>query len=117
MLLKLMKSIQTNNQVNLQTRCFSLLLIIVFHLDEVIASSTTTTTTATVSDNNTTTTNDCYYCDYKTNDIEQLKSHIIAHIRDKNYRCLLCNRLYKYRGTIVIVYLFDLNEKANISSS
>lgn len=46
------------------------------------------------------TTNDCYYCDYKTNDIEELKSHIIAHIRDKNYRCLLCNRLYKYRGRI-----------------
>ncbi|UJR33797.1 hypothetical protein I4U23_021222 [Adineta vaga] len=43
-------------------------------------------------------TTDCPYCDYKTTDIEQFKSHIIAHIRDKNYRCLLCNRLYKYRG-------------------
>ncbi|CAF1262492.1 unnamed protein product [Adineta ricciae] len=40
----------------------------------------------------------CPYCDYKTADIEQFKLHIIGHIRDKNYRCLLCNRLYKYRG-------------------
>ncbi|CAF1648913.1 unnamed protein product [Adineta ricciae] len=46
----------------------------------------------------TTTTTDCPYCDFKTTDIEQFKAHIIAHIRDKNYRCLLCNRLYKYRG-------------------
>jgi hypothetical protein len=45
-------------------------------------------------------TTDCPYCDYKTTDIELFKSHIIAHIRDKNYRCLLCNRLYKYRGKI-----------------
>ncbi|CAF2335449.1 unnamed protein product [Rotaria sp. Silwood2] len=45
-------------------------------------------------------TTDCPYCDYKTTDIEQFKLHIIAHIRDKNYRCLLCNRLYKYRGMI-----------------
>jgi hypothetical protein len=44
------------------------------------------------------TTTDCPYCDFKTIDIEQFKAHIIAHIRDKNYRCLLCNRLYKYRG-------------------
>ena len=43
-------------------------------------------------------TTDCPYCDFKTTDIEQFKFHIIAHIRDKNYRCLLCNRLYKYRG-------------------
>ncbi|CAF0897624.1 unnamed protein product [Didymodactylos carnosus] len=41
---------------------------------------------------------ECPYCEYKTNDIEQFKFHIAAHIRDKNYRCLLCNRLYKYRG-------------------
>ncbi|CAF0852979.1 unnamed protein product [Didymodactylos carnosus] len=41
---------------------------------------------------------ECPYCEYKTNDIEQFKLHIAAHIRDKNYRCLLCNRLYKYRG-------------------
>ncbi|CAF0883493.1 unnamed protein product [Rotaria sordida] len=45
----------------------------------------------------TTTTTDCPYCDFKTTDIELFKSHIVAHIRDKNYRCLLCNRLYKYR--------------------
>ncbi|CAF0881352.1 unnamed protein product [Adineta steineri] len=50
----------------------------------------------TISETNATT--DCPYCDYKTTDIELFKSHIIAHIRDKNYRCLLCNRLYKYRG-------------------
>ena len=43
-------------------------------------------------------TTDCPYCDFKSTDIEHFKSHIIAHIRDKNYRCLLCNRLYKYRG-------------------
>lgn len=43
----------------------------------------------------------CPYCEYKTTDIEQFKSHIVAHIRDKNYRCLLCNRLYKYRGTSI----------------
>ena len=43
-------------------------------------------------------TTDCPYCDFKTTDIEQFKLHIVAHIRDKNYRCLLCNRLYKYRG-------------------
>ncbi|CAF1186888.1 unnamed protein product [Adineta steineri] len=48
--------------------------------------------------NSTATTTDCPYCDFKTTDIEQFKAHIIAHIRDKNYRCLLCNRLYKYRG-------------------
>ena len=48
----------------------------------------------------TTATTDCPYCDYKTTDIEQFKVHIVAHIRDKNYRCLLCNRLYKYRGKI-----------------
>ena len=42
----------------------------------------------------------CPYCDFKTNDNELFKSHIAAHIRDKNYRCLLCNRLYKYRGKI-----------------
>ena len=47
-----------------------------------------------------TATTDCPYCDYKTTDIEQFKAHIVAHIRDKNYRCLLCNRLYKYRGKI-----------------
>ena len=52
------------------------------------------------SESNTTTTTDCPYCDYKTTDIEQFKAHIVAHIRDKNYRCLLCNRLYKYRGKI-----------------
>ncbi|CAF1190792.1 unnamed protein product [Rotaria sp. Silwood1] len=51
-----------------------------------------------ISQSNTTTTTDCPYCDYKTTDIELFKTHIIAHIRDKNYRCLLCNRLYKYRG-------------------
>jgi transposase-like protein len=69
----------------------------IFFSDETIPSS--------VPDTNTTT--DCPYCDYKTTDIEQFKSHIIAHIRDKNYRCLLCNRLYKYRGKIKHLFLFS----------
>ncbi|CAF3532891.1 unnamed protein product [Rotaria sordida] len=54
--------------------------------------------TISLSTSETNATTDCPYCDYKTTDIEQFKLHIIAHIRDKNYRCLLCNRLYKYRG-------------------
>ncbi len=67
----------------------------IFFSDETISSS--------VSDTNATT--DCPYCDYKTTDIEQFKLHIIAHIRDKNYRCLLCNRLYKYRGKIIVLFI------------
>ena len=62
-----------------------------FLADEILPSS------SSISESNATTT-DCPYCDYKTTDIEQFKAHIIAHIRDKNFRCLLCNRLYKYRG-------------------
>ena len=60
-----------------------------------------------ISTSETSTTTDCPYCDYKTPDIEQFKLHIVAHIRDKNYRCLLCNRLYKYRGKIIQIFSFD----------
>jgi len=63
-----------------------------------IVFSDETNSALSITETNTTT--DCPYCDYKTTDIEQFKLHIIAHIRDKNYRCLLCNRLYKYRGKI-----------------
>ena len=54
----------------------------------------------------TSSTTDCPYCDFKTNNIEDFKIHVISHIRDKNYRCLLCNRLYKYRGRINCVFSF-----------
>ncbi len=69
------------------------LKLFVFCIAEILPSS------SSISETNPTTT-DCPYCDFKALDIEQFKAHIIAHIRDKNYRCLLCNRLYKYRGKI-----------------
>jgi len=64
---------------------------------------------SSISETNPTTT-DCPYCDFKTTDIEQFKAHIVAHIRDKNYRCLLCNRLYKYRGETSLIYLIIENK-------
>ncbi|CAF5223252.1 unnamed protein product, partial [Rotaria magnacalcarata] len=66
-------------------------------IDATEKSSQPQTETIISSTSETNVTTDCPYCDYKTTDIEQFKFHIIAHIRDKNYRCLLCNRLYKYR--------------------
>ncbi|CAF4510187.1 unnamed protein product, partial [Rotaria sp. Silwood2] len=66
-------------------------------LNQTLPSTLSSSSSSSISQTTTTTT-DCPYCDFKTTDIEQFKGHIIAHIRDKNYRCLLCNRLYKYRG-------------------
>ena len=42
---------------------------------------------------------DCPFCSFTSMDSEEFRKHVLAnHLSDKNFRCLVCNRLYRYRG-------------------
>ncbi|CAF1179950.1 unnamed protein product, partial [Didymodactylos carnosus] len=41
---------------------------------------------------------DCPYCTFTSKDQRLYREHVLNHLRDKNFRCLLCNRLYRHRG-------------------
>lgn len=42
---------------------------------------------------------DCPFCSFTSTETEEFRQHIlINHLNDKNFRCLICNRLYRYRG-------------------
>lgn len=42
---------------------------------------------------------DCPFCSFTSTDSEVFRKHVLTnHLSDKNFRCLVCNRLYRYRG-------------------
>ncbi|CAF0869992.1 unnamed protein product, partial [Didymodactylos carnosus] len=41
---------------------------------------------------------DCPYCTFTSHDQQIYREHVLNHLRDKNFRCLICNRLYRHRG-------------------
>ena len=42
---------------------------------------------------------DCPFCSFTSMDSEEFRQHVLLnHLSDKNFRCLVCNRLYRYRG-------------------
>ncbi len=42
---------------------------------------------------------DCPFCSFTSIDSEAFRKHVLNnHLSDKNFRCLVCNRLYRYRG-------------------
>ncbi|CAF3663935.1 unnamed protein product [Rotaria sordida] len=42
---------------------------------------------------------DCPFCSFTSIDSEAFRKHVLTnHLSDKNFRCLVCNRLYRYRG-------------------
>ena len=42
---------------------------------------------------------DCPFCSFTSMDSEEFRKHVLTnHLNDKNFRCLVCNRLYRYRG-------------------
>ncbi|CAF3660680.1 unnamed protein product [Rotaria socialis] len=42
---------------------------------------------------------DCPFCSFTSVDSEAFRKHVLTnHLSDKNFRCLVCNRLYRYRG-------------------
>ncbi|CAF3824104.1 unnamed protein product [Adineta steineri] len=42
---------------------------------------------------------DCPFCSFTSTDSEAFRKHVLTnHLSDKNFRCLVCNRLYRYRG-------------------
>ncbi|UJR28965.1 hypothetical protein I4U23_010182 [Adineta vaga] len=42
---------------------------------------------------------DCPFCSFTSVDSEAFRKHVLTnHLSDKNFRCLICNRLYRYRG-------------------
>ncbi|CAF4615425.1 unnamed protein product [Rotaria sp. Silwood1] len=48
---------------------------------------------------NTTRFTDCPFCSFTSIDSEIFRKHVLTnHLSDKNFRCLVCNRLYRYRG-------------------
>lgn len=42
---------------------------------------------------------DCPFCSFTSIEPEEFRQHVLTnHLNDKNFRCLICNRLYRYRG-------------------
>ncbi|CAF1656333.1 unnamed protein product, partial [Adineta ricciae] len=42
---------------------------------------------------------DCPFCSFTSVEPEAFRKHVLTnHLIDKNFRCLICNRLYRYRG-------------------
>ena len=51
---------------------------------------------------------DCPFCSFTSVEPEAFRKHVLTnHLIDKNFRCLICNRLYRYRGDCK---LNDVNE-------
>lgn len=54
---------------------------------------------------------DCPFCSFTSLDTEIFRNHVLTnHLSDKNFRCLVCNRLYRYRGDC----MFILKQKSKI---
>lgn len=42
---------------------------------------------------------DCPFCSFTSTDPETFRQHVLTnHLSDKNFRCLVCSRLYRHRG-------------------
>jgi len=47
---------------------------------------------------------DCPFCSFTSIDSEIFRKHVLTnHLSDKNFRCLVCNRLYRYRGDCMFI--------------
>lgn len=47
---------------------------------------------------------DCPFCSFTSTDSEAFRKHVLTnHLSDKNFRCLVCNRLYRYRGDCMLI--------------
>lgn len=47
---------------------------------------------------------DCPFCSFTSLDSEAFRKHVLTnHLSDKNFRCLVCNRLYRYRGDCMFI--------------
>jgi hypothetical protein len=50
---------------------------------------------------------DCPFCSFTSIDSEAFRKHVLTnHLSDKNFRCLVCNRLYRYRGDCMLSLKF-----------
>jgi hypothetical protein len=51
---------------------------------------------------------DCPFCSFTSIDSEAFRKHVLTnHLSDKNFRCLVCNRLYRYRGDCMLIKLLQ----------
>jgi len=47
---------------------------------------------------------DCPFCSFTSTDPEAFRQHVLCnHLSDKNFRCLVCNRLYRHRGDCIFI--------------
>jgi len=52
---------------------------------------------------------DCPFCSFTSIDSEAFRKHVLTnHLSDKNFRCLVCNRLYRYRGDCMFIQILQL---------
>jgi KRAB domain-containing zinc finger protein len=42
----------------------------------------------------------CSVCDYKTNEPNCLRSHMLTHMQERNYSCERCGKAYKSKGAL-----------------